>query len=131
MPVTPPPSQRRTSPLPAPAMGDAAAREPDRFVAPPPTHCIVDAPPRSQAVLRGLVVQVALATWVGGPVLEVTIHDGTGGICLAFLGRRRIDGVEPGRLLTAAGTIGCRAGRPIVLDPYHWLHAWLPEAADA
>jgi hypothetical protein len=48
-----------------------------------------------------------------------------------FLGRRGIAGIEPGRELTATGTVGRRLGRPIVLNPRYWLHAPLVEVADA
>jgi hypothetical protein len=42
-------------------------------------------------------------------------------LCLAFLGRRRIAGIEPGRQLTAAGTVGFHHGRRVVLNPWYWL----------
>ena len=100
-------------------------------VAPAPSHRIADAPARALVSLRGHVVDVDVGRWVGGPVLEVTVSDGSGSICLAFLGRRGIAGVGPGRVLTATGTIGRRLGRPIVLNPRYWLHASLGEAADA
>jgi len=112
--------------LPTVTVGDL-----DPFVAPPPSHRVVDAPIRCRVVLHGLVLDVRVATWVGGPVLEVTLSDGSGVMCLAFLDRRHIAGIEPGRVLTAAGTIGLRHGRRVVLNPYYWRHAPMVEVADA
>lgn len=121
---------------PSAACGHEAAKgvivdEPDPFVVPSPSHRIGDAPFRSRVVLRGLVLQVEAVAWGGGPVLEVTVSDGSGAICLAFLGRRAIGGVEPGREVTAAGTVGRRRGRPLLLNPSYWLHAPLEESPRA
>lgn len=102
----------------------------DPFVAPQPSHPIADAPLRARVVVRGMVVDVRPGRWVGGPVLKVTVSDGTGSVCLAFLGRRRIAGVELGRVLTAAGTVGSHHGRATVINPLYWLHcgAEVPDA---
>lgn len=101
------------------------------FVAPRPSHRLEDAPLRSPVVLQGVVADVRATRWVGGPVLEVTLSDGTGGVCIAFLGRRRIAGVEVGRTLTVAGSLGSRRGRPILMNPQYWLHRPDSEVADA
>jgi hypothetical protein len=105
--------------------------QPDPFVAPSPSHRVGDAPTRSRVVLRGLVVGVEVVPWGGGPVLEVTISDASGAMRLAFLGRHSIGGVEPGRVLTAAGTVGRRDGRPLLINPLYWLHAALEEGPHA
>jgi hypothetical protein len=68
---------------------------------------------------------------VGIPVLEVTLSDATGDLCLAFLGRRHIAGIDSGRELTAAGTLGIHRGRAVVLNPRYWLHGSRAEVADA
>ena len=95
----------------------------DPFVAPAPSHRVVDASVRSRVVLHGLVLDVRSADWVGGPVLEVTLSDGTGDVCLAFLGRRRIGGFELDRALTVAGVVGTRQGRALLMNPPYWLDA--------
>jgi hypothetical protein len=133
MPVITSPSTARTS---APATRRSAAAtaivdDLDPFVAPAPSHQVGDAATRSTVVVRGLVLGTVVAQWAGGAVLEVTLSDGSGAICLAFLGRWSIAGVDPGRLLTAAGTVGCRQGRTVILDPRVWLHGRLAEVADA
>jgi RecJ-like exonuclease len=103
----------------------------DPFVAPSPSHQVGDVSARSRVVLRGLVVDAEVVPWDGGPVLEVTISDGSGAIRLAFLGRHRIGGVEHGRVLTVAGMVGRRHGRPLLIDPWCWLHAPLEEGRHA
>ena len=100
-------------------------------VAPAPSHSVVDASVRSRVVLHGLVLDVHGADWVGGPVLEVTLSDGTGYVRLAFLGRRRIGGIELGRALTVAGMVGMRRGRALLMNPHYWLDARKTEAPDA
>jgi hypothetical protein len=113
------------------AAGGWAASELDPFVPPAPTRRVVDAPRRSRVVLHGLVLDQHDVNWAGGPVLEVTLSDRTGDVCLAFLGRRRIAGIEPGRGLTVAGTVGSRHGCAVLVNPLYWLHAPGSEVADA
>lgn len=59
----------------------------------------------------------------GGPVLEVDLSDGTATLGLVFLGRRRIAGISIGRVVTAAGMVGTRHGRLVLLNPLYWLSA--------
>ena len=94
----------------------------DPFVAPAQSHRIADAPIRFRVVLKGLVVDVTVTQWAGRPVLEVTLTGGAGEIVLAFLGRHAVGGIGPARLLTAAGTVGLRGGRRLILNPIYWLH---------
>lgn len=101
------------------------------LMAPLPSHRLADAPLRSPVVLRGVVVDVRVTQWVGGPVLEAILSDGTDGVCLAFLGRRRIPGVDAGRTLTVAGSLGSRHGRSVLMNPQYWLHRPDSEATDA
>lgn len=114
---------RNTAPArPAPRHRWSAASL-DPFVAPTSAHRIAEAPNRSRVTVRGVVRDARATHWVGGPVLEVTLSDGTGDLCLAFLGRRHMAAIEVGRELTAVGTIGTRCGRAVMLNPWYWLHA--------
>ncbi|MGH9084532.1 MAG: hypothetical protein ACRDYW_03670 [Acidimicrobiales bacterium] len=113
------------------AAGGATVGDLNPLVEPAPTHRVVDAPLRSRVVLHGLVLDQRTVDWAGGRVLEVTFSDGTGGVCLAFFGRRGIAGIEPGRALTVAGTVGSRHGRAVLMNPLYWLHEPAPEVADA
>jgi hypothetical protein len=95
----------------------------DPFVAPTDITDIVHAAPRSRVALRGRLTSIATTLWAGGTALEVTLDDGSDAMCLAFLGRRRIAGIDLGRRLTAGGTIVQRRGRRLLMNPYIWLHA--------
>jgi len=53
--------------------------------------------------------------------LEAELYDGTEGVTLVWLGRRRIPGIEPGRTVRARGRIALRDGRKVLYNPYYEL----------
>ncbi|MGH3862572.1 OB-fold nucleic acid binding domain-containing protein [Actinokineospora sp.] len=53
--------------------------------------------------------------------LEAELFDGTEGVTLVWLGRRRIPGIEPGRTVKAKGRIAVRDGRKVLYNPYYEL----------
>ena len=53
--------------------------------------------------------------------LEAELFDGTDGITLVWMGRRRIPGIEPGRTLRASGRVAVRDGRKVIYNPYYEL----------
>ncbi|MGH3877887.1 MAG: OB-fold nucleic acid binding domain-containing protein [Actinophytocola sp.] len=53
--------------------------------------------------------------------LEAELFDGTEGVTLVWLGRRRIAGIEPGRTIKAQGRIALRDGRKVLYNPYYEL----------
>lgn len=53
--------------------------------------------------------------------LEAELFDGSEGIILVWLGRRRIPGIEPGRTVKASGRIAVRDGRKVLYNPYYEL----------
>ncbi|MDQ4094027.1 MAG: OB-fold nucleic acid binding domain-containing protein [Actinomycetota bacterium] len=53
--------------------------------------------------------------------LEAELFDGSEGITLVWLGRRRIPGIEPGRTVRATGRIAIRDGRKVLYNPYYEL----------
>jgi hypothetical protein len=53
--------------------------------------------------------------------LEAELFDGTEGVTLVWLGRRRIPGIEPGRTVRARGRIALRDGRKVLYNPYYEL----------
>ena len=53
--------------------------------------------------------------------LEAELFDGTEGVTLVWLGRRRIPGIEPGRTVRARGRIAVRDGRKVLYNPYYEL----------
>jgi hypothetical protein len=51
--------------------------------------------------------------------LEAELFDGTEGITLIWLGRRRIAGIEPGRTMRVRGRLAKRDGRKVLYNPYY------------
>ncbi|MFL6144040.1 MAG: OB-fold nucleic acid binding domain-containing protein [Labedaea sp.] len=52
---------------------------------------------------------------------EAELFDGTEGVTLVWLGRRRIPGIEPGRTIKARGRLAVRDGRKVLYNPYYEL----------
>jgi hypothetical protein len=99
----------------------SSVTESPALAAPAPTVKLGEARDRTAVVVAGIVTAVDAVDWAGGPVLEAHVRDETGAMCLAFLGRRAVGGVEPGAFLTIAGTIGHHAGERVILNPRYWL----------
>lgn len=51
--------------------------------------------------------------------LKAELWDGTEGITLIFMGRRRIPGIEPGRTMRVRGRIAARDDRKVIYNPYY------------
>ncbi|GEL18037.1 OB-fold nucleic acid binding domain-containing protein [Pseudonocardia asaccharolytica] len=51
--------------------------------------------------------------------LEAELFDGTEGVTLIWMGRRRIPGIEPGRTMRVRGRIAERDGRKVIYNPYY------------
>jgi hypothetical protein len=51
--------------------------------------------------------------------LQAELFDGTDGVTLIWMGRRRIPGIEPGRTMRARGRISVRDGRKVIYNPYY------------
>ena len=84
---------------------------------------IADKSDRQIASLHGTLRSVTLRPRGGVPALEAELCDGSGSLYLVWLGRRRIEGIEPGRQVTVHGRIGTRAGEPILFNPRYELSA--------
>jgi hypothetical protein len=93
----------------------------DPFTPPSPVLSVAMAADRARVAVSGAVVQACARPWGLGHALEITLDDGTSQIVLAFLGRRRIAGVDVGCQLVAAGTVGRHHGHRVVLNPCVWL----------
>lgn len=74
-----------------------------------------------EAVVLGRLRSVGLAPKVSAPTLEAELFDGTDGVTLVWLGRRRITGIEPGRTVKARGRIAVRDGHKVLYNPYYEL----------
>lgn len=79
---------------------------------------------RDLATVEGLIRSVRVRPWASEvQSLECTILDGTGGIELVFLGRRRISGLALGTRVRATGRIGAHHRRLAILNPVYELIA--------
>jgi hypothetical protein len=78
---------------------------------------------RKRACVAGTLRTVTLRPRGGAPALEAELYDGSDVINLVWLGRRRIAGIEPGRLLRAEGLVSVQDGRKVMFNPRYELRA--------
>lgn len=72
------------------------------------------------AKVSGRITTVTFTPVASMPVLEAELYDGTDTVILAWLGRRRIVGIEPGRRLIAAGRVAVRdEDRRVIYNPWY------------
>jgi hypothetical protein len=76
---------------------------------------------RRRACVAGTLRTVTLRPRGGAPALEAELYDGSDVIDLVWLGRRRIAGIEPGRLLRAEGLVSVQDGRKVMFNPRYEL----------
>lgn len=69
----------------------------------------------------GRLRSVELCPRAAVATLEAELFDGTEGIMLVWLGRRRIPGIEPGRTVRASGRLAVRDGHKVIYNPYYEL----------
>ena len=74
-----------------------------------------------QVTVCGRVRSVELSPRDAVATLEAELFDGTEGVTLVWLGRRRIPGIEPGRTIKAQGRIAMRDGHKVLYNPYYEL----------
>ena len=53
--------------------------------------------------------------------LQAELFDGTEGVTLIWVGRRRIPGIEAGRRIKVRGRMAVRNGRKVLYNPYYEL----------
>jgi hypothetical protein len=76
---------------------------------------------RSRVCVAGTLRTVTLRPRGGAPALEAELYDGSDVIDLVWLGRRRIAGIEPGRLVRAEGLVSVQDGRKVMFNPRYEL----------
>lgn len=76
---------------------------------------------RDRVCVAGTLRAVTLRPVGGVPTVEAELWDGTGSISLVWLGRRRIGGIGPGRVLVARGRLGSVDGRRVMYNPVYEL----------
>ncbi len=82
---------------------------------------IATAPDRDPVQLRGTLRTVTLRPRGGVPALEAELYDGSGVLTVLWLGRRRIAGISPGRMIQVTGRIGRHDGTRIMFNPRYEL----------
>lgn len=76
---------------------------------------------RQRVSVCGTLRTVTLQPRGGVPAVEAELYDGSGIIELVWLGRRRIGGIEPGRMLRAHGLVTAQDGRKVMFNPRYEL----------
>lgn len=55
------------------------------------------------------------------PTVDAELYDGSGSVHLVWLGRSRIAGIEPGRVLVARGRVAEHDGLKVIFNPWYEL----------
>lgn len=71
--------------------------------------------------VKGRLRSVEICPRASVATLEAELFDGTEGVTLVWMGRRRIPGIEPGRTVRASGRVAVRDGRKVIYNPYYEL----------
>ena len=71
------------------------------------------------STLSGTVRALVLRPEVGVPALEVELFDGSGTVCVIWLGRRHIAGIAPGISLAVTGRLVRQDGRLAMFNPQY------------
>jgi RecJ-like exonuclease len=74
-----------------------------------------------QTEIQGRLRHVVYTPRESLPTVEAELFDGTGSVALVWLGRRRITGIEPGRMIRASGRVGEHDGHPAIYNPRYEL----------
>jgi hypothetical protein len=74
-----------------------------------------------EVTMLGRLRSVELSPKDAAATLEAELFDGTDGVTLIWVGRRRIPGIEPGRLIKVRGRVAVRNGRKVLYNPYYEL----------
>lgn len=82
---------------------------------------IAGAPMRARVTVQGTLRTVTLRPRGGVPALEAELYDGSATLMVLWLGRRRIAGIYPGRMLRVTGRIGEQEGAPVMFNPRYEL----------
>ncbi|ETK32387.1 OB-fold nucleic acid binding domain-containing protein [Microbispora corallina] len=76
---------------------------------------------RQRFCVAGTLRTVTLRPRGGAPALEAELYDGSDVIDLVWLGRRKIVGIEPGRVVKAEGLVSVQDGRKVMFNPRYEL----------
>lgn len=76
---------------------------------------------RAQVCVVGMLRTVTIQPRGGSPSLQAELWDGSGSVDIVWIGRRRIAGIEPGRVIRAEGRMTQRDGRRVMFNPRYEL----------
>jgi hypothetical protein len=82
---------------------------------------VADLPRRELVTVAGTLRTVTLRPRAGVPALVADLYDGSGSVCLIWLGRRQIPGIDPGRSIVAYGRITSDGEQPVIFNPRYEL----------
>jgi hypothetical protein len=82
---------------------------------------------RSRVRVAGTLHRVT-ASRGGGPALRAELGGGPERVTIVWLGRERIPGIEPGRVLAVEGRLTRQRGRSVIYNPRYELAAAGPPA---
>jgi RecG-like helicase len=74
-----------------------------------------------EVTMFGRLRSVETASKAASATVEAELFDGTDSVVLAWIGRRRIPGIEPGKTILVRGRLGERDGAKIIYNPYYEL----------
>lgn len=77
--------------------------------------------PRTRCKVAGVLRSVVLRPREGVPTVEAELFDGSGALDLVWLGRRTIDGIDPGRRIRVEGMVCDVDGRRTMFNPRYEL----------
>ncbi len=78
---------------------------------------VADAADRELITAAGTLRSVTLRPRATAPALTAELYDGSRTVCLVWLGRRRIRGIDPGAYLRATGRLCHPKGVPTIFNP--------------
>jgi hypothetical protein len=76
---------------------------------------------RQQVCVVGMLRAVTIQPRGQSPALQAELWDGSGTVDLVWIGRRKIAGIETGRVLRAEGRITQRDGQRVMFNPRYEL----------
>jgi hypothetical protein len=76
---------------------------------------------RQQVCVVGMLRTVTIQPRGQSPSLQAELWDGSGTVDVVWIGRRRIAGIEPGRIIRAEGRITQRDGHRVMFNPRYEL----------
>jgi RecG-like helicase len=74
-----------------------------------------------EVTVLGRLRSVEVCPQASAATLEAELFDGTEGVTLVWIGRRRIPGIEPGRTIRVHGRLAERDGRKVLYNPEYEL----------